>query len=145
VNRLIWAALPVAVLALAGCGGEVTPVTPVAGKVTFGANKPADNLLLQFLPTNAKGGKPLGGSAISDASGQFSVKADDGRDGLPVGSYTVVVIDNNLNTDDEPGTSPKAKKPPANRVPPKYMATDGKNPLTLTVEAGKSGYELKLD
>lgn len=145
MSRLIWIVLSPVVLTLAGCGGGATPVTPVAGKVTFGTNKPADNLLLQFLPTNAKGGKPLGGSAISDASGQFSVKADDGRDGLPVGSYTVVVIDNNLNTDDEPGTGAKGKKPSVNRVPPKYMASDSKNPLTLTVEAGKSGYELKLE
>lgn len=131
-------------VAFTGCGGSV-PVTPVAGKVTFANNKPADNLLLQFLPTSTSGGKSQGGSAVSDGAGQFQVKCDDGRDGLPVGSYIVVVIDNNFNTEEEPGTTPKGKKPLVNRVPQKYLAVDSRNPLTVTVETGKIGYEMKLD
>lgn len=129
------------VLPLAGCSGP-PPLTPVEGTVTFAGNRPGGNLLLQFQPTAGTGRKPVSGSAVTDDTGKFQVKCDDGRDGLPAGSYVVTVVDNNLAIDAEPG---RGKAPPPNRVPPRYMAADATNPLQVTVEAGKSGYDLKLE
>lgn len=143
MRRLILAVVaPLAVL-LAGCGGGPA-VTPVEGTVAFATKKPVNNLLLQFHPLGeVKGQKVLAGSGVTDDAGKFRVKCDDGRDGLPPGKYVVTVIDNNLSTEDEPGTA-KGKRPP-NRVGMKYMSADEKNPLQVTVEAGKGGYDLKLD
>jgi hypothetical protein len=128
---------------LAGCGGP--PAAPVEGTVTFTAKKPVGNLLLQFHPTETGGGKPVGGSAITDEAGKFRVKGDDGRDGLPPGTYVVTVMDNNLSTDDEPGVAAKGKKPPVNRVGMRYLSADEKNPLRVTVAGGGGGHDLKLD
>jgi hypothetical protein len=145
MRRFAAPLLAFSLLPLAGCGGG-PPVTPVEGTLAFASKKPPGNLLLQFHPTAATGGKPLSGSATTDDGGKFRVTCDDGSDGLPAGRYVVTVIDNNLSTEDEPGTAPKGKKPPPNRVGMKYMSADEKtNPLVLSVEAGKSGYELKLD
>lgn len=128
---------------LAGCGGGPA-VTPVEGTVAFTSKKPTGNLLLQFHPTGPTTGKPTSGSAVTDEAGKFRVKGDDGRDGLPPGKYVVTVIDNNLNTEDEPDG--KRRNPVVNRVGQKYTSADEKtNPLVVTVEAGKSGYDLKLD
>ena len=144
MRRGLWALVGGLAALATGCGGS--SATPVEGTVAFAAGKQkSDNLLLQFHPIADSGGKVRGGSAVSDASGKFAVKGDDGNPGLPPGAYIVTVVDNNLNVEDEPGAK-GAKRPPPNRVPPKYMATDEKmNPLKVTVEKGKAGYDLKLD
>jgi hypothetical protein len=145
MRRLVLAVVAPAILLLAGCG-RGPAVTPVEGTVAFSTKKPVNNLLLQFHPLGeVKGQRVLAGSGVTDDAGKFTVKCDDGRDGLPPGKYVVTVIDNNLSTEDEPGAAAKGKRPP-NRVGMRYLSADEKNPLQVTVEAGKSGgYDLKLD
>ena len=144
MRRGLWVLAGALALPVAGCGGP--SATPVEGTVAFASgNRKFDNLLLQFHPTASSGAKVRGGSALSDTSGKFTVTGDDGAAGLPPGAYIVTVVDNNLSVEDEPGAK-GAKRPPPNRVPLKYMAADEKlNPLKVTVEKGKAGYELKLD
>ncbi len=144
MRRGLWVLVGGLAVATTGCGGP--SATPVEGTVAFASgNRTSDNLLLQFHPTTDGGAKLRGGSALSDTGGKFTVTGDDGAAGLPPGTYIVTVVDNNLNVEDEPGTK-GAKRPPPNRVPLKYTAADEKlNPLKVTVEKGKAGYELKLD
>ena len=125
-----------------GCGGPAP--TPVEGTVVFGNNKKAENLLLQFHSIGGKSEeKRPGGSAVTDSNGHYNVTGDNGAAGIPPGDYIVTVIDNNLNTEDEPG---KGKPVPPNRVPLKYLGVNDKtNPLKVTVQTGKTGYDLKLD
>ena len=103
------------------------------------ASRKADNLLVQFHSVAAG----AGGSGITDAAGHYTITGDNGKPGVPPGNYAVTVIDNNLNVEDEPG---KGRAVPPSRVSQKYMSIDAKNnPLKVTVQGGKTGYDLKLD
>jgi hypothetical protein len=128
---------------ITGCDGP--PATlPVAGKITSSRKIKTDNLLLQFHPIDRPtSGKLLGGSAITDANGTYTVKREDGLPGLSPGTYVVIVIDNNLNVEDEPG---KTTKIPRNRVLMKYMQSDEKNnPLKITVQPGTADFPLNME
>ncbi|MGL6075403.1 MAG: hypothetical protein ACRC8S_14700 [Fimbriiglobus sp.] len=135
--------LVVGLCSLSGCDSPPSPL-PVSGMVTSSRKMKTDNLLLQFHPLSKPvSGKLLGGSAITDADGKFTVKREDGTTGLSPGNYIVIIIDNNLNVEEEPG---KSMKIPRNRVPMKYMQSDEKNnPLKISVQAGASDFPLVMD
>lgn len=80
-----------ALLILAGCSGEPehddVEVIPVSGTVTVdGDVLPA--VAVTFVPVGETGGR--GGFGGTDASGKFSLKYGDGRDGVPPGEYRVL-------------------------------------------------------
>ena len=140
--RIVNLAATLALFAGVGCGGTAATV-PVTGTITV-KKKPEANLLIQFSSLTATGGKTSTGSATSTDGGKFEITGGDGQPGLPTGDYIVTVVDRNSETEDE--DLGKGKRVPPNRIQPKYLATDGKvNPLKVTVEAGKAGYELALD
>jgi hypothetical protein len=123
-----------------GCSGK-TATTPVAGNVKL-YGRPGGNLLLMFTPTGGADGKTsFGGSATTDKDGNYTVKCDDGRDGLPPGPYMVLVTDNAFNNEQEHVPGSKGRQ---NRVPPKFAQLGDQNPLKVTVSATQGTYDLEV-
>ena len=127
----------------AGCGGAGGPVLPVTGTITV-RGKPEANLIVQFNPVGGTEEKPYIGTATSDEGGKFTVTGPTGVPGLPAGAYVVTVVDGNPGLEDsELG---KGKKAPPIRVARKYTSADDRvNTLKVTVTAGQTTYDLKLD
>ena len=80
-------------LCLAGCGGgsssePTLDVYPVNGTVTVDG-KALPSVTVFFMPVEGTGG--LGGSGVTDATGAFSLKYKDDRDGVPEGTYRVLI------------------------------------------------------
>jgi hypothetical protein len=129
------------IVAVAGCGRGGSSLTPAQGVVKING-APAANLLLQFTPAQAHGGRILSATAVSDASGRFVLTCDNGKPGAPVGTHKVTVVDNNLATEDEPGGTPQSR-PPVNRIPD-IFASATTTPLEVTIEAVKTEYEVNI-
>src|SRR5262245_46419465 len=114
--RLLFCA---AVLIAPGCS-PTPPMAQVEGVIKING-APASNLRIQFAPSEDREGvKPVSSSAVSDAQGRYKLKCENGQSGAVLGNHKVVVTDNNLATEEEPGR--KGAKPlPPNRVPRSYM------------------------
>lgn len=126
---------------LVGCSGSAAPI-PVEGTIKV-AGKPMGDLLIQLIPAKTDGDtKGMNALAVSDSSGNFQMKCDNGLPGAPPGRYVVLVTDNLLNTDEEPGNGPiKIRK---SRIPPRFSGATTSQ-VFLEVTAGKSsGYEINL-
>lgn len=123
----------------AGCGGAAA-LPETEGTVVGPDGKPMPNVLVQFTPVESKGAKVVTSSAVSGPDGKFSLKADTGQTGAVAGRHKVVLIDNDLNTEDEP--TAKGKKL-VSRIPREYLSP-ATTPLEVTVEAGKKTHELKI-
>ena len=80
-------------LMVSGCGDSgpkdsVYKLVPVSGTVTFDG-KPAVGAFISFKPTGTTNGN--GASAAVDAVGKFKITNPNGKEGIPVGSYVVLV------------------------------------------------------
>jgi hypothetical protein len=123
---------------ITGCGAD--PTVSVSGIVKLDGS-PAANLLVYFTPKGNKESKVVGGSAVSDTQGKFTIVGDDGRPGLLPGKYTVFVVDNNLNVDDESTTASKARR--INRVPQEY-SSPATTPLELLVSSDQNEHTINI-
>lgn len=125
-----------------GCGNSGPAPIPVEGTITVGG-KPMADLLIQFTPVQvADGIKVLNSSGVSDASGKFVLKCDNGAPGAIPGKHHILITDNLLNTDEEPGNKPVKIR--YSRVSPAF-ASPTKSQVQLEVTPGKTnGYDVKL-
>lgn len=76
---------------LIGCGGSSTPqvkLVPVTGTVTA-AGAPLANATITFSPYTGESGRPAYGT--TDEVGKYTLTYVDGREGCPVGKFTVIV------------------------------------------------------
>lgn len=81
-------ALPV-VFSLAGCGkSEYGETARVTGTVTY-KGKPVPNMMVNFMPTAEKGGRPSWGK--TDASGKFEMVLDADNKGVVRGHHKVYI------------------------------------------------------
>lgn len=130
---------------LSGCGGGGPAIAEAEGVLTGPDGKPMPDVLVQFNPDAPGGGKVVASSAVTDASGRYVLKCDDGRAGAVAGPHRVVLIDNAFTAEDEP--NPMKAPPPrgkrVNRIPPTYLSPTS-TPLQVTVESGKKTYDLKV-
>jgi hypothetical protein len=86
------AAIGVALLALAGCGGSDLPLVPVAGKVTFAGGPCPKPGTIDFEPVAAVEGVPRRrGWAKFAEDGEFEATSFDEGDGLLPGTYAIKV------------------------------------------------------
>lgn len=132
------------VVVLSGCGPQGN-FTPVEGTVTGPDGKPMPDVLVQFNPEQSNNQKVLASSAVTDASGHYVLKCDNGATGAVVGPHRVVLIDNALGTEDEPDPAKPhrpAKRP--SRISAAYLSPTS-TPLQVTVESGKKTYDLKVE
>ncbi|MGL4424428.1 MAG: hypothetical protein ACRCZF_27490 [Gemmataceae bacterium] len=136
--RMILGTVAVLVMVVTGCdSGPGKPnATPVSGVVKIDG-QPAENLILEFM------GTPFNARAVSGPNGKYELTTDGGAKGAAPGTYKVVVLDNNLATDEEPDGRPKSGKKLVNRVPTIYSLMNT-TPITVVIEAGKSEYELLI-
>ncbi len=124
---------------IAGCGSQLS-VAPVSGTVTLDG-QPLANVHVAFQPV-ATGGKPnvgAGSYAITDGSGNYSLRqADTDQLGAVVGQHRVE-INFKVETDDR---DPKTR-PPQKALPAKY---NRESELQFQVDRGGSktaNFELK--
>lgn len=119
-----------ALLCLGGCGTAEGPkIVPVTGVVRIGG-KPADNVLVRFVPD----GKSLEGliesSGVSNAEGAFELITSDQRKGAIPGPGRILVTD---LLEERPAQGEVASSPP--RFPAGYGVLNN-NSLTATVTEG---------
>lgn len=76
-------------LVLGGCKDSDTgDLVPVTGTVTLD-NKELANAVVRFDPTGETKGQ--GGIGVTDASGKFVLKQRNGKEGVPPGTYKVII------------------------------------------------------
>ena len=81
--------LPLALIAVIGCGGDESGLIPVTGTVKYadGSNIAFENGTVIFTPTAA--GKPANGAV--DKDGSFAMTTTNPGDGVQAGQYKVVL------------------------------------------------------
>jgi hypothetical protein len=91
---LVCSVLPIALIAIAGCGGhdkwkEGRPKTyPTSGTVQLDG-QPVEGATLVFQPLDEANGKP--GTAVTNSKGHFSAQTFDPGDGLTEGTHRVSI------------------------------------------------------
>lgn len=109
---------------LAGCAKPVRLVT--AGGVVEIAGKPAEGILVQFLPAATEQGKRPSSFGTTGADGSFTLMTHDGRPGAVEGVHAVVLAD---TLEERPAQGVRATRPP--RLDSRYTTVGGG--LTATV------------
>lgn len=130
---------------LTACGSETRrdnlEVFPTWGTVKI-KGKTLPGVSVVFFPEGETGGQ--GGRGISDESGQFILKYQDGRDGVPAGKYKVLF---------EYFTMPDGSKVPENEFPadvgainqlPHKFSDFGSSPFSTIVPKGGTA-DLEFD
>lgn len=137
----MWKILAAGLLVgLAGCKGGSD--LEVSGTVSLDG-EPLKNAAVQFIPQGETAG--LGGSAITDGAGKFTLTNAQGGKALAPGTYKVVVS-KRLNKD---GTEPDPNVPPiesqAVETLPAIFSDENHSTLTMTVKADQKTYDIKLE
>jgi hypothetical protein len=115
---------------VAGCGKAEGPkIIPVAGLVTI-AGKPADNVMVRFVPDGESLEGLIESSGITDADGRVELMTSDNRKGAVPGPGKILVTD---LLEERPAQGEVAKNKP--RFPPSYGIL-GPTSLTATVAEG---------
>lgn len=132
-------------LLLAGCGGAATEkavdVFPVTGTVTVD-EKTLPSVTVAFVPKSGTSG--LGGFGVTDASGNFTLKYRDDRDGVPPGDYTVLFT-RMVQPDGSPIPPDKtaADVEAINSIPDRYNNPNN-SPFTATVREKNDPFKFEL-
>jgi hypothetical protein len=123
--------LPAVLLLLAGCGGELIPVT---GSVTFGGRP---------LPSGTVGfhGTSQGTTGYGNvANGRYAAKTGN-RFGLKPGLYRVTLM---AHGDPPPGGVSEMPTAPPLLTPPKYASPET-SPLSFDVRPGRGAFDIAID
>jgi hypothetical protein len=91
--------------------------------------------MLRFMPDAVENNNGPSSSAITDESGQFTLKCDDGRDGAVPGNHVVTFID---MEEDRPAQGEESTKPP--RIDSVLTTAAGGKRLTIS-----AGQPVKLE
>jgi len=141
--------LLIPVLSLAGCGsgGNVNakPATlaPVAGSVKVGG-KPGQNVIVTLVPSG--GTKGLGGYAMADATGNFTIRHQSQQDGVEPGDY-YAVFSLYLKPDGTPlppNTSPFTENA-VQAIPAPWNSTATESPRQKVVVSKEGRKDLSFD
>ncbi len=129
-------------LMLLGCGSSPShpPLVKATGTVTWKGN-PLPGATVQFIPSgDTKGG---GATAKTNDQGLFALKYKTGAEGIPAGTYKVV-ISRRLLPD---GTEPKEDLPPIENPAKETLPASYSSPelSKLTAQVDASGKALNFD
>ncbi len=117
-------------LSLAGCGAKEGPkIVPVSGIVKIGG-KPAENIMVRFVPDGESLEGLIESSGVSNADGLFDLTTSDNRKGAIPGPGKILVTD---LMEERPAQGEVAKNPP--RFPASYGVLSPTS-LTATVAEG---------
>lgn len=111
-----------------GCGVKTVKLVPAEGVVEIGG-KPAEGIVVQFLPQSVDGERRPTSFATTDAQGTFRLGTYDGEDGAAEGSHTVLLVD---TLEERPAQGKALSKPP--RLDSRYATVSGG--LTASVADG---------
>lgn len=120
-------------LVLAGCS-SVPDAVAVDGTLQI-AGQPLDDINVQFVPDSASNETGWKAAGVTDDTGKFTLRSEDGRPGAVPGHYRVLLDDlkvyanprNNVPSQDR-------EKLIVSRIPKCYRST-GTTPLKIEVEA----------
>lgn len=140
VARVSWRSLPVVVTitlvaALPGCSRPVKLV-PAEGVVEIGG-KPANGIIVQFLPQPVEGEKRPTSFATTGDDGSFQLVTNDGKPGAVEGKHHVILAD---TLEERPAQGTRATRPP--RLDSRYATIAGG--LTATVSEGSGPIKLQV-
>jgi len=135
---------------LAGCSKK-PPLAEVTGTVKM-AGKPLGNVKVTFHPDPDKGTKGPASIGKTDASGQFTLKCEDGRSGALVGYHRAILTDLDVYGDkfvgraayrkaDERGVPVEVPKKP--RFSERFSSLE-RTPFKPEVKEGMSPVELEI-
>jgi hypothetical protein len=123
----------VAVTAVVGCS-KPAKLVPAAGSVQIGG-KPADGIVVQFMPQPVEGEKRPTSFATTDAEGRFTLGTYDGLNGAVVGQHAVTLVD---TLEERPAQGQRFTRPP--RLDSKYATIGG----GLTAEVVEGGPTIEI-
>lgn len=141
MRRILPAALGVAALLLAGCGGGGPKLAGVSGVVTVDG-KPYKNAVVSFQPqgSGATENPGVGSTALTDENGKFTLTTIDGKPGAVVGRHKVRIqtkrdnptayFDPATGSDDNQAFDPK-KQPKVDPIPTEWYADTGGKEFTV--------------
>lgn len=111
----------VVLFALSGIAGCTKPVKLVeAGGVVEIDGKPAEGILVQFLPEAADGERRPSSFATTAADGSFTLMTHDGKPGAVIGRHAIVLAD---TLEERPAQGSRATRPP--RLDGRYTTMSG--------------------
>jgi len=136
-HRGLGPALTAVILAAvsSGCAKPVKLV-PVEGVVEIGG-KPAQGIVVQFLPQASDGEKRPTSFATTSADGTFRLSTYDGKPGAVEGMHTVLLAD---TLEERPAQGSRAVKPP--RLDSRFGTMAGG--LKATVSEGGEAIKLQV-
>lgn len=129
-SRLILPAWAMLAAGLATCFGCTKPVklVPASGVVEI-AGKPAEGILVQFLPQTRDGRRMPTSFGTTAADGGFTLTTHDGNAGAVEGPHAVILAD---TLEERPAQGQRATRPP--RLDTRFTTLSGG--LTATVTDG---------
>jgi len=129
VHRRLGPVLTTLILAAisSGCAKPVKLV-PVEGVIEIGG-KPAEGIVVQFLPQASEGEKRPTSFATTGADGTFQLSTYDGKPGAVEGTHNILLAD---TLEERPAQGSRASKPP--RLDSRFGTITGG--LTATVSEG---------
>lgn len=132
-DRSLWLfAATLALLALAGCGGEF-PTAAISGVVTLDGEA-LPNASVYFQPQRRSDNPIVGppSMGVTDESGRFTLRTTEGANGAVVGEHVVSISTLETRMVD-PQNSDRVEVVSQERVPSRYRAP---SELSLTVRRG---------
>jgi hypothetical protein len=130
-------------LMVCGCGSPLVYNEQVEGVVQIDG-VPLTNVRVEFVPL-VEGTKVPSSSAVTDQAGHYRLTCDNGKSGAVVGKHRVVLLQGRGGGRNPEDDAPAVKAPqPSNPPIPEVYTLAAKTPLEITVEKGKTTYDLKV-
>jgi len=136
-------------LAASGCKKTPPPIVEAKGRITLNG-KPLARASVQFIPELKDFGAEFNSSALTDEKGEFTLTcATNNQPGAVVATHRVLVTE--YTPDNARGMDAQSQERQAkhyasltNRPIPEEYGNFTTTPLRVTVEQGKSTYEVEL-
>jgi len=137
--RMPWlrrlARTAVGLLVVSGCAKPVK-LLPAEGIVEIGG-RPAEGIMVQFLPEAIEGEQRPSSFATTEADGRFVLFTQDGKPGAVAGSHTVILVD---TLEERPEQGKPLTRPP--RIDSRFSTLSGG--LKATVGEGGEAIVLQV-
>lgn len=160
ISRIMFLPGGFAILALLGCGGADAPeraaTVKVTGSVTY-KNEPVSGATVAFVPETEPGqlASKQGAFGMTDASGNFTLKAYGDQEGAIPGKYKITVVKKEIvanpgevDQDDPNYVPPEEQKtqpaPPKDLLPKKYSKPETTDLKAEIVEGDNPPITLEL-
>lgn len=132
---LVW------LLGIVGCNSA--PATVEIDGVLQIASQPLDDISVQFIPDSASKETGWKASGVTDATGKFTLRCEDGRPGAIPGHYRVLLDDLKVYANPRNNVPQDRGRLIVSRVPKRYRVA-GSTPLKIEVQAMPQQIKLEV-